>query len=153
MAGQGWAYVDNELNRMERHPAQIVKHGFQSRREVGDSMIRFTAAHDCTVPSNTWRFWNIFLKDIYMPLRTLHYITPHCTALQHKTKTLLLYRTAIPCTAIFSLMDNQDVRHLEQKTQSCYRTYIDRFPPAFNSKERNNNNKLSRFFAVMCDLR
>ncbi|CAM9578971.1 unnamed protein product, partial [Laminaria digitata] len=34
VAGQGWAYVDNELNRMERHPAQAVKHGFQSRREV-----------------------------------------------------------------------------------------------------------------------
>eukprot|EP00904_Undaria_pinnatifida_P011141 jgi/Undpi1/7157/HiC_scaffold_22.g09631.m1 len=34
VAGQGWAYVDNELNRMERHPAAIVRHGFQSRLEV-----------------------------------------------------------------------------------------------------------------------
>lgn len=35
VAAQGWAYVDNELHRMERHPAQTVKPGFQSRREVG----------------------------------------------------------------------------------------------------------------------
>ncbi|CBJ29226.1 expressed unknown protein [Ectocarpus siliculosus] len=34
VAAQGWAYVDNELHRMERHPAQPVKSGFQSRREV-----------------------------------------------------------------------------------------------------------------------
>ncbi|CAM9335732.1 unnamed protein product [Scytosiphon promiscuus] len=34
VAAQGWAYVDNELHRMERHPAQAVKPGFQSRREV-----------------------------------------------------------------------------------------------------------------------
>ncbi|CAM9934673.1 unnamed protein product, partial [Ectocarpus sp. 4 AP-2014] len=33
VAAQGWAYVDNELHRMERHPAQPVKSGFQSRRE------------------------------------------------------------------------------------------------------------------------
>lgn len=34
VAAQGWAYVDNELHRMERHAAQSVKSGFQSRREV-----------------------------------------------------------------------------------------------------------------------
>ncbi|CAN0523357.1 unnamed protein product, partial [Ectocarpus sp. 12 AP-2014] len=34
VAAQGWAYVDNELHRIERHPAQPVKSGFQSRREV-----------------------------------------------------------------------------------------------------------------------
>lgn len=35
VVAQGWSYVDNELHRMERHPAQAVKPGFQSRREVG----------------------------------------------------------------------------------------------------------------------
>lgn len=54
VAAQGWEYVDNELHRMERHPAQAVKPGFQSRREVspGVSTMKMLVGLDRRVEQN-----------------------------------------------------------------------------------------------------